>query len=270
VSKPGPDEKQYARALSRLLHVNDPLRFETWKTLLKTGEVPDLFDLNEESHRLMLMLSASLESTRLPVSEHPEKLLRAFLAHEPLRGELWDLLDLLADRNRRPTRTLGPDFEPPLSLHGDYSLSEIMAAFAEISPTSGKVVRPQAGVFRHEPSKSDLFFVTLQKSEKDYSPTTMYNDYPISSTLFHWQSQSNTRSDSNTGRRYQNHKAEGNHILLFVRKTKKDSRGQTAAYTFLGPATYLSHEGERPMSITWKLDHPMPPELFEEMKTATG
>ncbi len=266
----GPNETQFARALSRLLHVNDALRFEAWNTVLKTGEVPEVFDLNLASHRLMLMLSTSLESTRLPVADHPEQLLRTFLAHEPLRGELWDLLKLLADQTRRPTRRLGPGFDPPLSLHGDYSLSEIMAAFAVISPTSGKLVRPQAGVFRHKPLRTDLFFVTLQKSEKDYSPTTMYNDFPISSTLFHWQSQSNTRADSDTGRRYQNHKAEGNHILLFVRKTKSDSRGQTGAYTFLGPATYISHEGERPMSITWKLNHPMPAELFDEMKIAAG
>ena len=38
----------------------------------------------------------------------------------------------------------------------------------------------------------DAFFVTLQKSEADYSPSTMYRDYPISPTLFHWESQSVT------------------------------------------------------------------------------
>jgi hypothetical protein len=34
--------------------------------------------------------------------------------------------------------------------------------------------------------------------------------------------------------------------------------------------TYVSHQGERPMSITWRLRHPMPAELFEEMKVAAG
>ena len=38
----------------------------------------------------------------------------------------------------------------------------------------------------------DAFFVTLTKSEADYSPTTMYRDYPISPTLFHWESQNQT------------------------------------------------------------------------------
>lgn len=50
--------------------------------------------------------------------------------------------------------------------------------------------------------KTDLLFVNLNKTEKDFSPTTMYEDYAISETLFHWQSQSTTSSDSPTGQRY--------------------------------------------------------------------
>lgn len=38
----------------------------------------------------------------------------------------------------------------------------------------------------------DVLFVTLNKADKDYSPTTMYNDYSVSESLFHWQSQSTT------------------------------------------------------------------------------
>ena len=34
------------------------------------------------------------------------------------------------------------------------------------------------------PDKSlDVFFVTLNKADKDYSPTTMYNDYSVSESL---------------------------------------------------------------------------------------
>ena len=44
----------------------------------------------------------------------------------------------------------------------------------------------------------------------------------------------------------------------------------TTPYTFLGPATYVTHHGERPMSIIWDLHHRMPAELFEEMKVAAG
>jgi len=98
----------------------------------------------------------------------------------------------------------------------------------------------------------------------------MYNDYPISQTLFHWQSQNRTREESETGQRYIHHAKRGSQVLFFVRRRHKDSRGETAPYTFLGPATYVTHQGERPMSITWRLHHPMPAELFEEMKVAAG
>ncbi len=195
---------------------------------------------------------------------------RASLRHGHLRQELRELLDILEDATRRPTREITVPGNAPLHLHGDYQLDEIMAAFAVVSPDSTKLVRPQAGVYWHEAARADLFFITLEKSEKDYSPTTMYDDYPISPTLFHWQSQSTTREDGPTGRRYRNHERLGSHVLLFVRRHRKDGRGETASYTFLGPATYVSHQGERPMSITWRLHHPMPAELFDEMKVAAG
>ncbi len=69
--------------------------------------------------------------------------------------------------------------------------------------------------------KTDILFVTLDKSEKDYSPTTLYEDYAINEVLFHWQSQSTTSDTSTTGKRYINHKKTGNIILLFVREKKK-------------------------------------------------
>ena len=62
-----------------------------------------------------------------------------------------------------------------------------MAAMGVVDPRSTKLIRPQAGVYWHERTMNDLFFITLDKSEKEYSPTTMYDDYPISQTLFHYR-----------------------------------------------------------------------------------
>ena len=125
-------------------------------------------------------------------------------------------------------------------------------------------------VFQIKNRTSERYCNSPKYGDQDQVPTTMYDDYPISPTLFHWQSQSNTREDSPTGRRYREHAQRGSHILLFVRRRKQDDRRVTAPYTFLGPATYVTHKGERPMSITWRLHHPMPAELFEEMKVAAG
>ena len=103
----------------------------------------------------------------------------------------------------------------------------------------------------------DVFFITLNKADKDYSPTTMYNDYSINESLFHWQSQSTTSDTASTGQRYINHRQRGSKVVLFVREFKQDSIG-AAPYTCLGTAAYVRHIGSRPMNITWHLDQPIP------------
>ena len=78
-----------------------------------------------------------------------------------------------------------------------------------------------------EDKKIDAFFVTLQKTQEAYSPTTMYEDYAISDELFHWQSQSTTSATSATGQRYINQRENGYTPLLFVRESKALPSGLT-------------------------------------------
>ena len=89
----------------------------------------------------------------------------------------------------------------------------------------------------------------------------MYRDYAISPTLFHWETQSRTSVGSPTGQRYINHARQGSNILLFAREHKVYELG-TAPYLFLGTAQYVSHTGDRPIAITWKLHRPMPTDAF--------
>ena len=103
----------------------------------------------------------------------------------------------------------------------------------------------------------NVFFITLNKADKDYSPTTMYNDYSINESLFHWQSQSTTSDTASTGQRYINHRQRGSKVVLFVREFKQDGIG-AAPYTCLGTAAYVKHTGSKPMNITWHLDQPIP------------
>ena len=109
--------------------------------------------------------------------------------------------------------------------------------------------------------------MTLEKSERDYSPSTLYKDYAISPMLFHWESQSGTTQASPTGQRYIHHRERGGHILLFVR-TRQEQDGRTMAYTLLGPADHESHKGDRPISFVWKLRRAMPAGFFREAKVA--
>ncbi|MBQ3335306.1 MAG: DUF3427 domain-containing protein [Eubacteriaceae bacterium] len=150
------------------------------------------------------------------------------------------------------------DFDIPLFVHCTYSRDQILVAMDYQTP---KNIRE--GVKWLPNHRCDVLFVTLNKSEKDYSPTTMYHDYSINDTLFHWQSQSNTSENSPTGQRYIHHREQGSKVLLFVREYKKQN-SVTMPYTFLGTVNYVSHTGSKPMSITWQLDTPIPAKTLKQ------
>lgn len=59
-------------------------------------------------------------------------------------------------------------------------------------------------------------------------------------------------------------------ILLFVRPSKRDDRGGTMPFLFLGPVHYVRHESEKPMRVIWELERPMPQDFFREVKVAAG
>ena len=183
-----------------------------------------------------------------------------FLKCKEIKDEILDILrynyqqtDFIPEENTF-------DFECPLDIHCNYSMSQVMTAFNYYNETNSPPFRE--GVKYFEDKKLDIFFVTLNKSEKDFSPSTLYEDYAINENLFHWQSQSRTRAESATGQRYINHKKIGNKIALFVREYKKEN-GYTATFTFLGECEYVSHSGSEPISFVWKLGKEIPPKLLE-------
>lgn len=145
-----------------------------------------------------------------------------------------------------------------LDLHCAYSRDQLMAGLGEYNSLENKSFRE--GVKPIKRRKLDLFLINLNKSEKDFSPSTMYDDYAINSRLFHWQSQSTTGVDSPTGQRYIHHRKLNHKILLFVREYKKEN-GLAAPYTYLGKANYVKHEGTKPISFVWELEREMPAKL---------
>ena len=178
-----------------------------------------------------------------------------------MTSEILELLQYQFDMIQLMHRKVTLPYPCALDLHCRYTRDEILAAFGVA--TEDEMPTFREGVKYMEKLKTDLFFITLNKSEKDYSQTTMYEDYAISDTLFHWQSQSTTSDTSPTGQRYINHKKTHNKVLLFVREYKK-ADDFTAPYHFLGPANFIKYENSRPMSITWRLDNPMPAQLWKE------
>jgi hypothetical protein len=47
-------------------------------------------------------------------------------------------------------------------------------------------------------------------------------------------------------------------------------RQDERAFWFLGPVSYVKHEGERPMAITWRLGYPLPGDLFASFAAAVA
>ena len=77
------------------------------------------------------------------------------------------------------------------------------------------------------------------------------------------------RPPRSTARSATNQRANGTNIVLFVREKRTNALG-TSPYVFLGSADYVSHEGDRPMAITWRLHRPMPTEIFLASRAAVA
>ena len=98
--------------------------------------------------------------------------------------------------------------------------------------------------------------------------TTRYLDYAVSDRLFHWESQANTATASETGQRYVHHINRGVSVVLFIRQSKNEGSGRTMPYFNAGTATYIEHRNERPMQVTWRLDEPLPGDTFASYRAA--
>lgn len=256
-------EDKLLRRVRALAHVDDPDRHRTYRRLL-TQDV-GLDDLSEAERRLARMLHFSLYYDGGGHQTYDAGL-AALRAEGAARDELAGVVDLSFDQTRHVCVQLGGDLAHlPLRVHAHYHREEALAGL-EYADLGRRPNSFREGVLYSRALNVDAFFVTLRKSEADYSPTTMYRDYPISPSLFHWESQSTTTVDSVTGRRYLN---GSSHVLLFVRDQKENALG-TAPYLFAGPAHYVSHQGERPIAITWRLEHPFPADFFTTATVAAS
>jgi superfamily II DNA or RNA helicase/HKD family nuclease len=264
----GPNEGVASKAIGRLLHTDDGRRLAFLSRMLAAPKAPKTADLPDIERRILTSLHFALWGDKADFGGLNLGLQR--LWDEPaLRAELREVLEIREETATHMTEPLAESqwTSVPLSVHATYNLTEILTGFEEM--TIDRPYRLREGVKFNTATSSDLFFVTLEKAEKHYSPTTMYKDYAISPDLFHWQSQSQTTQQSPTGQRYIQHRQKGTSILLFVRRREKVN-GRTAPYFFLGPAEYVRHDGNQPISFVWRLRTPMPADFFREAKMAAG
>jgi superfamily II DNA or RNA helicase len=263
MSPNGPHEKVLRRACGRLLHVDDEERIAFWSKLLSEDDPPDTNGLDERSIRMVKMLLSQILDQIATADWTVQQGVEVLWQHPQVLSELLELLPSLRSRITHVSSPLQILPDVTLRVHAQYTRHEILAA----AGVTKRVDTPswREGLYYAANLPADLFVFTLDKTSGAFSPTTRYRDYAISRELIHWESQSVTRADSNTGRRYRNHASIGSHILLFARHSNDDR-----AFYFLGPAKYVKHEGELPMAITWKLVHSLPGDLFASFAAAVA
>jgi superfamily II DNA or RNA helicase/HKD family nuclease len=193
----GPEEARLARAFSRLLHVDDPARLVLYRRAAR-GELTDPeLEPDSLSGRALTGLHFVLWGVNQDVGSLRESMSR-FRQHPALATELAELLGVLDDQADHIADPLddhvGWNHQIPIAVHARASLDEILAAFGRLS--FSRRHRLRQGVDFDIVTNTDLFFVTLEKAEGHYSPSTMYRDYAISPELFHWESQSTTSVES--------------------------------------------------------------------------
>lgn len=255
----GDEARERHARLASILHVNDPLRLGFLADLATGKQLP----AGERAERLAAMAAAALLDVRRPAEAIAA--LEAAREDSRYREELGQLVDYLDDSRREGVldwRDLGP---VPLQLHARYRQDEILAAL-RAGGASG-IPRLQGGVYFEPASNTDVLLVTLRKTEGNFSPTTMYRDYAISPSLFHWESQNSAHAGTEAGRRYV---SGTSNVVLFVREVQEQANGVAEAYAFLGKVTLESWEGERPMQVVWRLAHPMPGPLYAHATVAAG
>jgi superfamily II DNA or RNA helicase len=246
-----PLETSLSGAIGRALHIDDESRISAYLKLLSSEEI----SLDDP---YSMMLGYVLFNTSVTRENLIEKLGEA--KESKVLAEFQEVLTILNQRRSRITAGKGLD-GVPLEVHATYSRAEILAGFGV------EVTGAEFGVKFVEDKKADLAFVTLNKSELHFSPTTMYADTAISGRIFQWETQSATTDSRGDGQRYMHHKENGSTFHLFVRDFKKDPEtGVTMPYMYFGPADYMEHKGNKPMRIRWHLEHEIPADVLAKSK----
>ena len=254
-------EVDITKKLKNLFHINSRRLIEFIFKVVN-NEIP-LNSLNEEE-KLMLNMMYYTFYNNAPDKEGLASLedgILKLLRNKTMMEEVCEILKYNYSNLNFVDKNVSLDFTCPLDLHCEYSRDQIMAAFDYFNGENKPSFREGTKYFKDK--SLDVFFVTLNKSEKDFSPSTLYEDYAINEKLFHWQIQSTTSLESSTGQRYINHKKFNSKVVLFVREYSNRD-GITSPFTYLGLCEYRSHSGSKPISFIWELEEEIPSWLINK------
>ena len=218
--------------------------------------------LNSEYKRYALMLYYALFQDKLKNTDFNSINEALELLHEEkykfFNQEVKEIVDYLLENLKIKTKSLNLEFCPLLELYGAYTREEIFMLVGKQNEEI-KMQGNASGAFHLNLNNTSLLFVTLNKSDKDFSPSTQYKDYVINEHLFHWQTWPKDSHSNEGGKRYINQQKTNRKVILFVREEKKDGYGNTCPFHCFGLVDYVSSHGDFPMNVTWKLEEPAMP-----------
>ncbi|MEV6422638.1 DUF3427 domain-containing protein [Streptomyces sp. NPDC051662] len=269
LTTPAPDgEGALLKRASAFLHVDDTTRAAVYTRLLE-DDAPSYDELSDGDRAYARMLFFTLWP--LGGFDTYQAGLASLHHQHTARSELREILAHVLNHLDHVTPPMpGAHSDLPLRLHASYSREEILTALGQSTIGGLLPGNFREGVRWCEQPKVDALLITREKDDKDFSPQTRYKDYAMSDTLFHWESQNQTSESSSTGIRYRSHQDMGTHVMLFLRRYKKTDIGGPQPWMLLGPADYVSHEGNKPMGITWKLHFPLPADVLTYSALGVG
>lgn len=256
------NEKQiYSTISNKWLSTNSTSYFNFILKIAKLNFNINIDDYDENGKAMLLMLHYDVWQNAGGY-ESLEQSIKSIGKNKILVDEIIEVLEILIDKVDFKEIDIQLPYKQPLKLHARYTRDQILVAFG--LSTFEKKSSSREGVAENVDLNTELLFINLIKSEENFSPTTMYDDYAISETLFHWQSQNSSRPDIGRGLSYIKHQKNNKKILLFIREKANDEKGNSMGYVFIGEGNFKENEGEKPMNIKWELNEPIPNYLWKE------
>ena len=172
-----PAEEQLSKTLYRFAMIDSRKWIQCMQRILPVLDKTDFNTLSDREQRLMRMFYVTIWDQY--ADDWDDVTLKenlTALAHSPVMiNELLTLLKYQFDHIDFIDSTTDLGFDCPLDVHCTYSQRQLLTA---LDYKNFGAMRQ--GVLSLPDKKIDLFLITLVKSDKDYSPTTLYEDYAIS------------------------------------------------------------------------------------------
>lgn len=253
--------QRFERCISNMVHANSVSYLQFVQNLVSNLDEISFKDDREKVYGVMFYYTLYGDRISKIGVDSIETAISRLKSYPVFVDEIKELIEYLVANIEVKTFAVGEGMPLALEQYGCYTREEVFAIFGR-QTADKKMQGSVSGSFNIDEMNTELFFVTLNKSDKDFSPSTMYDDYVVSENQFHWKSK-NTDSHQGRGRRYVEQAINKKKFLLFVRENKRDGFGNTCPFYCFGLVDYISSRDDKPMSIDWRMHQPILPQFVK-------